>query len=50
MAGRVDAAWPNRQAVAVDGENLNFIGLSDLKANKRASGRPRDIDDLENLP
>jgi hypothetical protein len=28
----------------------NFIGLADLKTNKRASGRPRDLDDLNNLP
>lgn len=29
---------------------LRAFGLDDLKANKRASGRPRDIDDLQNLP
>jgi len=28
----------------------SFVGLADLKANKRASGRPRDMDDLEQLP
>ena len=26
------------------------IGLEDLKVNKRASGRAKDLDDLENLP
>lgn len=29
--------------------DLNFIGIDALKANKRASGRARDIDDLEQL-
>lgn len=37
-------------AVAVYGVSLNFIGLQDLKKNKRASGRAKDIDDLHNLP
>lgn len=43
-------AWPNRETVVIDGMPVYFVGLADLKANKRASGRPRDIDDLENLP
>ncbi|MDP2826714.1 MAG: hypothetical protein Q8O52_29005 [Sulfuritalea sp.] len=45
-----DAAWPNRETTIHDGLTLHFVGLADLKANKRASGRPRDIDDLEQLP
>jgi len=45
-----DAAWPNRQTFVHDGLALHFIGLDDLKANKRASGRARDLDDLEQLP
>ncbi|MBI5790237.1 MAG: nucleotidyltransferase [Rhodocyclales bacterium] len=44
------AAWARREQVEHDGLRINFIGLEDLKANKRASGRPRDIDDLDNLP
>ena len=43
-------AWVRRERLEHDGLPINFIGLDDLKANKRASGRPRDIDDLENLP
>ena len=43
-------AWARREPLLHDGLPINFIGLDDLKANKRASGRPRDIDDLENLP
>jgi hypothetical protein len=31
-------------------EDFGFGGLDALKANKRASGRPRDLDDLEHLP
>jgi len=27
-----------------------FIGLDDLKANKRASGRNKDLADLDHLP
>ena len=45
-----DAAWPNRETTIHDGIELHFVGLADLKANKRASGRPRDIDDLDQLP
>lgn len=45
-----DAVWPNRQTFIHDGLPLHFIGLEDLKANKRASGRARDLDDLEQLP
>ncbi len=45
-----DSAWPERQTFTHDGLPLPFIGLDALKANKLASGRPRDIDDLEQLP
>jgi len=31
-------------------EYLLIISLADLKINKRASGRYKDLDDLENLP
>ena len=33
-----------------DGTPIHFIGLEELKENKRASGRHKDLDDLENLP
>ena len=33
-----------------DGNSIPVISLSDLKINKRASGRAKDLDDLENLP
>ena len=34
----------------LDGIPVPVISLSDLKANKKASGRPKDLDDLEQLP
>lgn len=34
----------------IDGTQVPVISLPDLKANKRACGRPKDLDDLENLP
>jgi len=32
-----------------EGISADFISLDDLKRNKRATGRARDLDDLENL-
>ena len=34
----------------LDGVNVNIINLPHLKLNKKASGRHKDLDDLENLP
>jgi len=34
----------------LDGLEVSLISLHDLKRNKRASGRHKDLDDLENLP
>jgi hypothetical protein len=45
-----DAAWPSRFEYQLGELRIPFIGLDALKANKRASGRPRDLDDLEHLP
>ncbi len=33
----------------VDGIEINIINLNHLKINKKASGRHKDLDDLENL-
>lgn len=35
--------------VDVDGETLPVIGLDALRANKKASGRPKDLDDVKRL-
>ena len=42
--------YPRRSVAAVDGIEINFIGLSDLRINKKASGRRKDLDDLDHLP
>jgi hypothetical protein len=34
----------------IDGIEVNIISLKQLKMNKQASGRHRDLDDIENLP
>jgi hypothetical protein len=34
----------------LDGVEVQLIDLKHLKANKRASGRHKDLNDLENLP
>lgn len=34
----------------LDGENVSLINLHDLKQNKRAAARHKDLADLENLP
>ena len=44
-----EKAYPNKQLVQIDGVPISFIGLEDLKKNKKATGRFRDLDDLENL-
>jgi len=43
------ACYERRVRTEVDGVPLNLISRNDLKANKRASARHRDFDDLENL-
>ena len=42
--------YPRHQIVKIGRLNVPFIGLSDLKRNKQASGRPKDLQDLEELP
>jgi hypothetical protein len=44
------ACYAGRVIVEVDGIPVNIIGLDDLKTNKRASGRLKDLADLESLP
>jgi hypothetical protein len=34
----------------IDGVPVNILNLDDLKANKAASGRLKDLNDLANLP
>ena len=42
--------YPRRCSVVIDGVTVNIIGLDDLKTNKKASGRHKDLNDLEQLP
>ncbi|MBX3175290.1 MAG: hypothetical protein KF709_12815 [Gemmatimonadaceae bacterium] len=42
-------AWQNRVEAEFDGVRAPFLGRSDLVVNKRATGRTRDLADLESL-
>lgn len=45
-----EAAWENRIESDWDGVPVTLISLCDLRTNKLASGRLKDLADLENLP
>lgn len=45
-----EECYQQRVVDEIDGIEVNIIGLSQLKINKKASGRYKDLDDLENLP
>lgn len=45
-----DQATAGALQIEVAGESLPIIGLAALRANKQASGRERDLDDLRRLP
>jgi len=42
--------YSNREVFEIDGIPINFITLQDLKKNKRAAGRHKDLEDIEHLP
>ena len=42
--------FAKRSVREIDGVTVNLICRDDLIANKRASGRHKDLDDLQNLP
>lgn len=42
--------YTERVVDILDGVQVNLISLEHLKANKKASGRLKDLTDLENLP
>lgn len=48
--GDFKLAFPKRVVAEIDGVPTNLIALDDLKTNKRASGRNKDLADLDNLP
>jgi hypothetical protein len=46
---RFEACHAARFEAEIDGVTVPVISLKDLKANKKASGRHKDLDDLEHL-
>ena len=44
-----DAAWNSRIDLPLDDETLPFLDKESLRNNKKATGRPQDIADLEAL-
>ena len=45
-----EECYARRQRQVVDALEVDFLGLADLKTNKKAAGRHKDLDDLEHLP
>jgi len=45
-----ESCYKQRIVDKIDGQQVNLISLKQLKKNKEASGRYKDLDDLENLP
>ena len=48
----VEDAWPLRKRVSLAGKTpavIQYLGLQSLIQNKKASGRVKDLDDLEHL-
>ena len=45
-----DECYKERVVDDIDGVQVNVISLRQLKINKKASGRHKDLNDLENLP
>lgn len=47
---RFEECYPDRVLAKIDDVEVSLISLRHLKINKQASGRHKDLDDLENLP
>lgn len=45
-----DACYSHRVETTMDGVDVTVIAIADLKQNKRASGRHKDLEDLKRLP
>lgn len=45
-----DECYAERVVDVIDGVEVSLISLQKLKVNKQATGRPKDIADLQNLP
>ena len=46
---RFDDAWPRRVALDLEGAAVSVIGRADFIANKRATGRLKDLADVDGL-
>ncbi|MEO0475025.1 MAG: nucleotidyltransferase [Planctomycetota bacterium] len=44
-----DQAWANRKLIEIDGMSVPVIARADLIVNKRATGRPQDLLDADQL-
>lgn len=44
-----DPCYKARKVVPIDGVDVSIINLRHLKRNKKAAGRLKDLDDLQNL-
>ena len=42
--------WPRRVLIDDEGLRISMISLADLRSNKKSTGRPKDLLDLEELP
>ena len=47
---RFAECYAAREVVTLGGQKVNMISLRHLRTNKHASGRHKDLDDLEHLP
>jgi len=45
-----ETCYQGRVTAVLDGIEVNLISLEHLRINKKASGRYKDLNDLENLP
>ena len=45
-----DSCYQQKKHGKIDGIEVNIIDLENLRKNKKASGRYKDLNDLENLP
>ncbi len=45
-----EACYANRLEVEIEGTLVPYLSLKDLRQNKKASGRYKDLNDLQHLP
>ncbi len=45
-----EECYDRAETIDIDDIKIKIISLPDLKTNKRASGRHKDLDDIEHLP